>query len=162
MSFLKTALTTLAGALAFAGAAFAGEINIAKGETYALQGYDTVAYHTVGEATEGDTAYTAQYKGETWLFASADNRDLFKAEPAKYAPAYGGHCAFGASVNRLFDGDPEAWQIVDGQLYVNKDKGILKRWQKDIPGNLEKSEANWPGLRAELVADASPALGGGS
>ena len=86
----------------------------------------------------------AQWKGAEWRFASAANRDLFSAEPEKYAPQFGGYCAFAVSLGYLAKGDPEAWTVHDGKLYLNYNKSVRKRWAKDIDGNIEKGDANWP------------------
>ena len=109
-----------------------------------LAGHDTVAYHTQNKAVEGKPGITAVYNGAIYRFESTVNRDLFTANPAKYAPAYGGYCALGASFGKKFDVDGKAFQVVDGQLYVNKNLNVYNTWKKDIPGNLKKSEANWP------------------
>jgi YHS domain-containing protein len=111
------------------------------------KGYDPVAYFTDGKAVQGKPEFEAVYGGVTWRFATAEHRDLFKADPAKYAPQYGGFCAWGIAQGKLFDIDPvEGWKIVDGKLYLNFNKDILDLWQKDLGGNLGKAEANWPTL----------------
>ena len=111
-----------------------------------LAGYDTVAYHTDGKPAKGKAEITAVYNDAIYRFANKQNRDLFIASPEKYAPAYGGFCALGAAFGKKFDVDGKAFEIIDGVLYVNKDKSIAKTWQKDIPGNLKKSEENWPSI----------------
>ncbi|HXV25697.1 MAG TPA: YHS domain-containing (seleno)protein [Alphaproteobacteria bacterium] len=111
------------------------------------KGYDVVAYFTDGKAVQGKQDIEAVYGGVTWKFASEEHRDLFKADPAKYAPQYGGFCAWGVAQGKLFDVDPvNGWKIVDNKLYMNFNDQILATWNKDIPGNLAKSEANWPDL----------------
>lgn len=129
----------------------AEEVNINNG--LAVHGYDVVAYFTQGKPVEGNDQYTAQYDGATYQFASAEHRDLFKADPAKYAPQYGGFCAFGTAMGRKFDGDPQAWHIADGKLYLNLNKDVQARWKQDIPGFIRGANHNWPII--ESVADAS-------
>ena len=109
-----------------------------------LAGYDTVAYHTVGEPVKGNPEITAVYNDAIYRFASKKNRKLFVADPAKYAPAYGGFCAYGATFGKKFEVDGKAFEVVDGQLYVNKNRSVYKTWRKDVPGNIAKSEAQWP------------------
>ena len=127
------------------------EVNIVEG--YAVHGYDVVAYFTQGKPVAGDDRFTAQYEGATYRFASAEHRDSFIADPAQYAPQYGGYCAFGTAMGRKFDGDPNAWAVVDGKLYLNLNKNIQARWKKDVPGFIRGAENNWPLIRS--VADAS-------
>lgn len=111
------------------------------------KGYDVVAYFTDGMPVEGKAEFEAVYGGVTWRFANAEHRDAFKVEPAKYAPQYGGFCAWGIAQGKLFDVDPvNGWKIVDGKLYMNFNQDILTLWDKDLSGNLAKSEANWPSL----------------
>ncbi len=118
------------------------EVNISDG--YAVHGYDVVAYFTVGAPTRGSDQFTAEYQGATYRFASADNRDRFAADPAKFAPQYGGYCAFGTAMGRKFDGDPTRWRIIDGKLYLNLNKKVQQRWLTDTPGFIRGAEHNWP------------------
>lgn len=112
-----------------------------------LQGHDPVAYFTVGAPTAGDSAFTARHDGVTYLFASAANRDTFKAAPAKYAPQFGGFCAMGVALEKKLDGDPTAWTVADGKLYLNVNKDVQKKYLEDVSGNNKKAAANWPQLR---------------
>ncbi len=115
----------------------------------ALRGIDPVAYFTAGKPTAGDKQFSAKYDGATYHFASAANRSEFEKSPAKYAPAFGGFCAMGAAMGKKLDGDPAYWRIVDGKLYLNVGAPAQKRWLEDIPGNLEKANANWPQIRGK-------------
>jgi YHS domain-containing protein len=143
--------------------AFAGpEINTSTGITLAdgkpapglaVHGYDVVAYQTEGKPVRGDAKFAVVQSEATYRFVSQANLDLFKANPAKYEPAYGGYCAFGVSVGAKFDGDPNLWKVVDGKLYLNLDPGIQANWLKDIPGNIKKAEVNWPGIKGKLPSD---------
>jgi hypothetical protein len=125
----------------------------AKSEIYkswrgiAIKGYDPVAYHTDGKPAEGSDQYELKWKDAKWRFASAEHRDLFRADPEKYAPRYGGYCAWAVAQGYTAGVDPEnAWTIVDGILYLNYDIKIKEKWEKDIPGNIKKADANWPGV----------------
>lgn len=111
------------------------------------KGYDVVSYFTSGKPVEGSDRYTVEYGGVKWQFSSAENRDVFKTDPAKYAPQYGGFCAWGVSVGKLFDVDPvNGWRIVDGKLYLNFNADIASTFSKDSPGFISKANRNWPGL----------------
>lgn len=86
----------------------------------ALQGHDPVAYFTVGAPTKGNSNISREWNGATWLFATAENRELFDADPDKYAPAFGGHCAVAKVMGSDLKGSPKRWRIKDGRLYINK------------------------------------------
>jgi len=75
-----------------------------------------------------------------------EHRDLFTATPGKYAPQFGGYCAWAVSRGYTADGDPDAWTIVDGSLYINYSKAVRAQWAQDIPGNIAKGRANWPAV----------------
>jgi YHS domain-containing protein len=107
-------------------------------------GYDVVAYFAEAKAVSGSETVTAEHDGITWRFASEANRDAFKADPAKYLPQYGGYCAYAVSKGATAAGDPEAWTVHEGKLYLNLSPAIRETWSKDIPGNISKAEANWP------------------
>lgn len=135
-----------AAALMLSAAPFAAmaadEHYIAEGA--AIGGYDPVAYHTVGAPTKGTADFTAEYQGVTWQFASADHRDLFTADPAKYAPAYGGWCSAGASKGKKVPTKPDLWAIVDGQLYLNSsDAAHTGLFLADTATVISKGEGNW-------------------
>ena len=110
----------------------------------AVGGYDPVAYFTEGKPVQGRSALTHQWKGVTWRFASEKNRDAFKADPGKYAPQYGGYCAWAVSQGYTAKGDPNHWKIVDGRLFLNYDASVQKNWEKDIPGHISNANKNWP------------------
>lgn len=113
----------------------------------ALDGYDTVAYFTHNRPVKGKKEYQTEYMGADWYFTSKVNLDKFKAEPSKYAPQYGGYCAWAiAEKNDFAPGDPMHWSIVDGKLYLNYDRDIQNRWLKDVPGFIKLGDKNWPML----------------
>ncbi len=121
--------------------------------TVAVGGYDAVVYHTQGKAMRGTGDHVAMYGGEAYLFANEQNKEKFVASPHRFAPAYGGYCAYGVSVGKKFVGDPEIWKIVGGKLYLNLNADIQKLWKKDIRGNITKAESNWPRIRAKAPSD---------
>jgi YHS domain-containing protein len=114
----------------------------------AVGGYDPVAYFTVGKPVKGRDDITLQHEGATWRFANVENRDAFKADPQKFAPQYGGYCAWAVAEGYTAKGDPEAWRIADGKLYLNYNKSVQKTWEKDIPANVRRADGNWPKVLA--------------
>lgn len=112
----------------------------------ALKGYDPVAYFTLGRPVKGDARLTFEWKGATWRFSTTEHRNAFIAEPERYAPSYGGYCAWAMSQGRLANIDPEAWKIVSGKLYLNYNDDIQKRWERDIPGFIAKADVEWARL----------------
>ena len=112
----------------------------------AIDGYDPVAYFTEGRPVEGDSAHTHSWQGATWRFASAEHRDRFAADPDRYAPQYGGYCAWAVSQGYTAGGDPEAWTLHEGKLYLNYSKSVRANWAQDIPGNVVAGDRNWPRL----------------
>lgn len=110
----------------------------------AVGGYDPVAYFADGKPKRGSQKFSLEHNGAQWRFASEANRDSFKANPAKYAPQYGGYCAWAVSRGYTAKGDPNAWKIVNGKLYLNYNQSVQTTWAKDTPGNIAKGDANWP------------------
>ena len=112
----------------------------------AIKGYDPVAYFVVGKALKGQPEFESEYKGAKFLFASAENKAKFEADPEKFAPQFGGYCAWAVGNGYTAPTDPEAWKIVNGKLYLNYNKDIQKRWSADEAGLIAKGEQNWPAL----------------
>jgi YHS domain-containing protein len=111
------------------------------------KGYDVVAYFTDGKPVAGSDRYTAEYGGVKWQFATREHRDAFAADPARYAPQYGGFCSWGVSQGKLFDVDPaNGWKIVDGKLYLNFNADINGTFARDAHGFIAKAERQWPAL----------------
>jgi YHS domain-containing protein len=112
----------------------------------AIQGYDPVAFFTQNRPVKGRPEFESQYNGARYLFASAEDKSTFDANPAKYEPQFGGFCAYAASKNRTAPVKIEAFQIVNGRLLMQYDLDIRKEFNKDTQGNLQKADKNWPGL----------------
>lgn len=146
-------------AAAIAGAAFsssaissfADEISTYTKDGYAIGGTDPVAYFTENKPVAGKAEFTAQYDGVTWKFSSAENRDLFKADPVKYAPQYGGWCAVGTAFGTKLETKPELWDIVDGKLYLNAHDGAVRRMQSKTNEIITDANTNWKDIK-----DVSP------
>lgn len=113
------------------------------GEGVALKGFDAVAYFAVENAVEGNPRYEYAWNGAKWLFANAANLAKFKQNPEAYAPQYGGYCSFAVSKGYTADGDPNAWKIVDGKLYLNYNPEVKEMWEKDQQQNIKKGEEHW-------------------
>jgi YHS domain-containing protein len=119
----------------------------------AIKGYDPVAYFTQSAPTQGLKQFTAEYNGAIYYFASAENRALFNGSPAKYAPQYGGYCAFGVTQEKKYDIDPNAWAVVDGKLYLNLNAGAQRVWDKDRLGNIETGDSMWLNIENKSVSE---------
>ena len=113
-------------------------------EGIGLKGYDPVAYFINGAPTKGLEQYSFAWKGVTYRFASAENLDRFKADPAKYLPQYGGYCAYAMSLDRIADIDPSRWAVVNGKLYLNNGFVAEKLWSLNKSGNIISADRNWP------------------
>lgn len=109
----------------------------------AIRGYDPVAYHVAQAPRKGITKHTSEYNGAIWYFESAANKTLFENDPDRYAPQYGGYCSYAMSKGFVVSIDPDAWTIVDDKLYLNYSLNVRKTWLKDVPGYVEKANANW-------------------
>ncbi|MCP3938353.1 MAG: YHS domain protein [Actinomycetia bacterium] len=124
-------------------------VNTGRFSDVAIKGYDPVAYFTDSAAVEGEKSFTHTWNGAEWRFASAEHRDLFAADPEKYAPQYGGYCAYAVSKGSTANIDPEAWSIWEDKLYLNYSKKIGDKWSTDVPGHVARADENWPGLLAD-------------
>jgi YHS domain-containing protein len=142
------ALSLITTGLAVAPMAFAEKAPIYHGvfDDLAVGGYDPVAYFASGKPVEGKKTFEYKYKNATWRFASAENLATFKAGPDKYAPQYGGYCAWAAAQGKTAPGDPKLWKLVNGKLYLNYNTDVQKKWEADIPGLVAKADANWPAI----------------
>ena len=129
-------------------AVFAGQVEpINKdGKGIALKGYDAVAYFQQNHPLKGSSQFSFKWIDATWLFSSAANRDQFAADPQRYAPHYGGYCAYAVSQGHTAPIDPEAWRIIDGKLYLNYSKGVQKTGEKDTTGYIQQADQKWPSL----------------
>jgi len=117
----------------------------------AVKGADVVAYFTDGKHVAGKPEFEHRWADRAWRFASARNRDLFAAGPEKYAPQYGGYCAWAVSNGYSAPVDPDVWRVVDGKLYLNYSRSIQGRWVLDIKGNIVKADKHWPDVSRKLA-----------
>jgi YHS domain-containing protein len=142
----KLIVLALVSLVAFSFAWSKDPVNTTLFGKTAIHGYDPVAYFTDAKPVLGKEDFEFEWMGAKWRFATAEHRDAFKSAPEKYAPKYGGYCAYAVSQGHVADIDPTAWSIVDGHLYLNYDLEVQKKWKADIPGYVVKADKNWPGV----------------
>ena len=144
---------SLAGLLAFlifaaSNVSFAGLDTETNENGVILGGYDAVSYFTENAAVEGSAEFTAVHNNAIYYFSSSDNRDLFNANPEKYAPQYGGFCAYGAAIGAKFPVDPTVFAIVDNKLYVNNSANVSKLWNAKQAKAIELADQKWPTIKS--------------
>ena len=148
----------IAIAIAIVAAVVAGPANAASDPApqvsvdangVAIRGYDPVAYFTIGRPTRGSPEHQLQWHGATWRFASATSLQAFQADPERYAPQFGGYCAWAVSQHYLAPGDPDQWKIVGGKLYLNFNARAKELWEADQVAAIKRGEANWPAVLAD-------------
>ena len=147
-NFLASGIGLLGTAVFPSTAAFAKKVFGTN--SGAIRGYDPVAYFTVSKPVKGKSSFKTQWNGSTWLFSSQANLDAFKVEPAKYAPAYGGYCAWAMSQGRVAITVPQAWDIKGGRLYLNYSLDVRKKWRTNIPKHIRLANSKWPDVRKTL------------
>lgn len=151
MKFIKTSISiTLISLMSFF--TFSVQADVVANSVTAVNGYDVVSYHTAKKPLRGNGHYLAVHDGVTYLFSSEANQKTFQAAPGKYAPAFGGYCAFGVSVGKKFVGDPEVWRVIDGKLYLNLDVNIQSDWLKDVPGRIKTANEKWKTISNKTAA----------
>jgi YHS domain-containing protein len=159
---IKKMVLSVAFALALSGSAWAGPQFI-DSSSYAVSGFDTVSYFDLKQSAvgapqasplAGKASITAEYNGEKFAFASEENKKRFLADPAKFAPQYDGHCAFGVAKGGKVPGNPKLWRIVDGKLYLNIKDTVVSQWEENIPGNISSAQKNWKGLEKKAASKA--------
>ncbi len=144
MKFTRRATLALIGAAAVATPAFAAQPEVFSHGGAAIRGIDPVAYFDLNGPVQGNAAHSFSWKGADWHFSSAENKALFAADPASYAPQYGGYCAYAVSKGGTASTDPTAWTVHENKLYLNYPPTVLDLWRRDIPGNISKANNNWP------------------
>lgn len=158
---LRTTALALVLAAGFATASHAGD-QFVDSTGFAVSGFDVVSYfdlpqsdigHPQPAPLPGRASITAEYNGSQFAFATAANRDRFLEDPARFAPQYDGHCAYGVAKGGKMPGNPKLWRILDGKLYLNITKNVVGFWEEDIPGNLQTSEVNWANIEPLAASD---------
>lgn len=120
------------------------------GSKGAIEGFDAVAYFTQGAAVPGQVEFSHEWKGARWLFASAEHRDAFAANPEQYAPQFGGYCAYAVSEGYTARSDPKVWEIVDARLYLNFNAEVAEQWAAEQSTRIQAAEKNWPDIMANI------------
>lgn len=139
-------LFSLITGLLLTGIVIGQGVKINNKDGVAIKGYDPVAYFTLQKAVKGSDTLTFDWSGSTWKFSSRAHLDSFRLNPEKYAPQYGGYCAYGCSENHLAPTDPEAWTIIDEKLYLNYSLKTRVVWLKDTPNRIKNADQFWPAL----------------
>ncbi len=139
-------LNLLAFVLLFATSSFSQTTIYSSSNGIAIKGYDPVAYFTQQAAVEGNDLFTQEWSGTKWKFSSQANLDLFKTMPEKYAPQFGGYCAYGCSENHKSPTDPKAFTIVNDKLYLNYNLKVKEMWIKDTATRIPAAIAYWKTL----------------
>ncbi len=140
----RTFLGLLAASQLLARPAFAATPPIFAEGGIAISGSDAVAYFDGNGPVAGDAAHALMWQGAEWRFSSAANLAAFEADPERFAPQYGGYCAYALSKGAIASTDPQAWTLHDGKLYLNYSRPVRLIWARDIPGNIALADANWP------------------
>lgn len=139
--------------LFFAAAAWGGELVNKDADGLALKGYDPVSYFKGDKPMMGMAEYESEYHGATYRFVSAEHKEMFDQDPAKYAPQFGGYCGYGVSVGKLLDIDPMAYAVVDGRLILQNSQKVADLFLEDAEGNLAKADEMWPGVMKERMME---------
>lgn len=148
LAALGLALTAGGAVWWWTGDVEAGPVFSGREDGVAIRGTDPVAYFTQGAPVMGTPDHASLWRGATWWFATAEHKRLFDADPERYAPRYGGFCAFAAANGRKAKIEPDAWSIVDGRLYLNYDLAIRERWESDREGFIAAADREWPKIVA--------------
>lgn len=117
--------------------------------TTAISGYDVVAYFTEHMPIKGSKEFSFDWNSATWFFSRRDHLDSFKTNPRRFAPQFGGYCAFGMADGHKAPTDPFAWTIVDDKLYLNYNKEVQGMWKEKQAEYIQTAEKNWPILKDE-------------
>ena len=146
-----------ASALLFASLSFAADETQQDANGVILSGHDAVSYFTMDKAVKGYAGISAVHDGAIYHFSSEANRDAFKANPSKYAPQYGGFCAYGAAIGAKFPVDPTVFAVIDDKLYVNNSANVSKLWNAKQSKAIALADKKWSSIRevsaGELEAD---------
>lgn len=122
---------------------FAQKSEIFAPEGLAIHGYDPVAILKESKTIEGLESLSHTWKGATWRFASRQNLEAFKSDPEKYAPQYGGYCAYGMSRGYKASTEIDTWSIVNNKLYFNYNRDVKKEWEKERDSRIKTADENW-------------------
>ena len=145
---LLVASILLLNAAAIAGTGDGKQIAVDSNHV-AVKGYDTVAYFTDGKPIKGSSQFEYVFDDARWWFSNAAHRGMFVADPERYMPQYGGNCAGATALGVVVAGDPTAWTIVDGKLYMAVSKKSLDQWKANSAENIKQANAHWPAIQQQ-------------
>ncbi len=154
LTYLRNAAIGIGFAAALSATALAAGLDVNATSTgLALRGNDPVTYFTGSAPRQGDFNITAEYEGAVYRFTTEENKAVFLKEPARYAPQYGGYCAFGAAMGKKFDGDPNVWKVVDGKLYLNLAPKVAELWEADRANKIDTADKQWMSIKDKAPAE---------
>ena len=130
------------------------QVRAQKAEVYspggkAIKGYDPVAFFTDSRPVMGVDSLSYSWHEATWLFANRQNLQRFKANPEKYAPQYGGYCAYGTAQGHKAPTEIDTWTILNDKLYFNYNQKVKEIWTKDRPDYIQKADKQWPEIKGK-------------
>jgi YHS domain-containing protein len=127
--------------------AYAQKAEVFQKDGFAIRGYDPVSFFKEDGPMKGDEKFSYEWREARWLFSSGANLELFRSDPEKYAPQYGGYCAYGMADGHKAPTEPDTWTVIEGRLYFNYNRKVKELWVKDTKGFIEKADINWPRLK---------------
>ncbi|MFA3791329.1 YHS domain-containing (seleno)protein [Aliiglaciecola sp. SL4] len=143
MNYLKALIFTVT-TLFFTTANASDPIETGFFNNYAIYGYDTVAYFTQNKAVKGNKQISYDWRGAQWHFSTEEHKAMFVANPEKFAPQYGGYCAYAMADGNLVGIDEEAFTIVNNKLYLNYSISVMKKWLENRDEYIRKADAQYP------------------
>lgn len=144
---MKIIIQSIAALVLLATSALAGNlVNVSGASNAAVNGFDPVAFFTDSKPVNGSPFIAAEFEGATYFFATEEHKKLFEVSPSRYVPQFGGFCAYGVALGKLFPVDISTWQVRDGKLFLNLNPDILKTFNQDVKGNVAKADQKWPDL----------------
>jgi YHS domain-containing protein len=147
--FIPTRSLLIIVGVLFSMAAFSQQEIYSKANQ-AISGYDPVAYFKESKPVKGTDQFSYVWKGGVWNFSSQENLDAFKSTPERYAPQFGGYCAYGVADGHKAPTSPDAWTIVEGKLFLNYNKDVRELWSKDQRNFIKKANENWPEVKKQM------------
>ena len=144
---MKRILFLLSVALCVTGNMFAQKSAVFVSDNAAIHGYDAVAYFKESKPVKGTKEFSLDWNNATWYFSNKENMESFKKAPEKYAPQYGGYCAYGTSEGHKAPTEPDAWAIVNGKLYFNYNKDVQTMWLKDKEERIKTADKKWVDIK---------------
>ncbi|WP_413669767.1 YHS domain-containing (seleno)protein [Mucilaginibacter sp. Mucisp86] len=146
---MKRFLIITALALVTAVQAYAQQSEIFAPGGKAIKGYDPVAFFKESKPIKGLDKFQYQWKDATWFFSTSENLEAFKADPEKYAPQYGGYCAYGTSQGHKAPTQANTWTVLNDKLYFNYNDKVKELWTKDQANLIKAADEKWPEMKGQ-------------